>query len=188
VSENEPLPEPLKALEAELAGLKPHTGTLKRDALMYRAGQAAALTERASRRRGAWPGAFAAMTTVAATLAIVLAVRWQPRTVERIVYSPAEQTPELTEPSPRPDAPQPLPVEADTMPEPRPAAEALPSWVAALIGRRDITAGDDRESYRYLRSRIVDGDVDAIAVAHRKSPSSAVTYGQWMKQWQQSLD
>ena len=84
--ENE-LPPELKAVEAELASLRPREDRLDRERLVFRAGQTSAGGDRASRgaaARGAWPAAFAGMTAVAAALAVALAVRPGPQVVERV--------------------------------------------------------------------------------------------------------
>jgi hypothetical protein len=80
-------PPELKAFEAALASLVPRADRLDRDRLMFLAGQqspnncsettdgGSALRLSHPTSRWAWPGAFAAMTTVAAVLAILLAIR-----------------------------------------------------------------------------------------------------------------
>jgi hypothetical protein len=82
----EPLNDPaLDALAAALRGLAPPPAGLDRDALMFRAGRAAAP------RRWAWPLATAASTAAAVVFGVLLWVRPEPpRVVERIVYLPAE--------------------------------------------------------------------------------------------------
>jgi len=64
----------LAALEARLGAFHPGASRLDRDQVMYMAGQAAALKQRADAgsRQWAWPSAFAAMTTVAAALLVAL--------------------------------------------------------------------------------------------------------------------
>jgi hypothetical protein len=79
----------LKAVEAALAALRPAPAALDRDALLYRAGRAAAPRVRR------WQLATAFSSAVAAGLAAVLLLRPGPPPVEHIVYVTA----------PRPEAP-----------------------------------------------------------------------------------
>ena len=72
----------LNAFEAALAALTPRSDRLNRDRLMFLAGQASHRDTRP--RRGSWPAAFVAMTTVAAGLLVALVAR-PPQVVERVV-------------------------------------------------------------------------------------------------------
>jgi hypothetical protein len=88
------LPPELKAVEAELAGLRPRTDRLQRDRLLYLAGQAsfAGASSRRSallRVHWAWPATAAVMSAVAATLLVMLLSRPGPQIVERFVERPA---------------------------------------------------------------------------------------------------
>ncbi|MBN2025069.1 MAG: hypothetical protein JW809_19990 [Pirellulales bacterium] len=87
MSQEEDLPSELKAFEAELAALVPRADRLDAGRVMYLAGKASA-----ARRSRAWPAAFAGMSVVAATLAVMLAVRPEPQTIDRIVYLPTSVT------------------------------------------------------------------------------------------------
>jgi hypothetical protein len=95
----EELPAELKAVEAELASLRPRDDRLDRERLVFLAGQASALGRQQARRTAtacyrqarpairpwAWPAAFAGMTAVAASLLIALVLRSGPtRVVERV--------------------------------------------------------------------------------------------------------
>jgi hypothetical protein len=89
----------LTALEAALAGLAPASGTVDRDAVLFRAGQAAA------QRGWFWP-AWASLSTAAALMfGVLLAMRTPPSPRVEYVYVPRE-TPELS-PEPTPAAPVP---------------------------------------------------------------------------------
>jgi hypothetical protein len=74
--------------ESGLAELKPQASALDRDALFFRAGQAAALRELDVRRRAwarwSWPVAFSGMTAIAATLLAMLLVRSTPNIVPSV--------------------------------------------------------------------------------------------------------
>jgi hypothetical protein len=89
----------LNALAGALRGLAPRPAGLDRDRLMFRAG-------RASAPRGwAWPLAATASTAAAVALGVLLWARPEPRTVERVVYVPAERSqPAPGEPSLSPGA------------------------------------------------------------------------------------
>ena len=109
---DEPARPELTFLEHALGGLAPRPARLDRDAILFRAGQAAAP------RRWLWPCATAVSTTVALVLAVLLAQRPQPTTIERIVPVPA---------------PEPTAVEKPQAPEPEPAPETpeVPDWWTA---------------------------------------------------------
>lgn len=81
------LPRELKAVEAELATLRPRA-RLDRDRLVFLAGQASVRAPAAGRwakaAGWAWPTAFAGMTATAATLLVMLLVRPEPQVVERV--------------------------------------------------------------------------------------------------------
>jgi hypothetical protein len=89
LSPSEDLPPELRSFEAQLAALVPRTDRLDRERLMYRAGRASLAAE-IGRRPWAWPAAFSAMTVVAASLLVALAVR------------PAEHIVEVPGPAPQP--------------------------------------------------------------------------------------
>lgn len=78
-------PEELTRLAQALRRLCP-AGAIDRDELLYRAGRAAAP------RRGPWVAATGVATLVAATLAVVLAVR-PPTVIERVREAPAPAAP-----------------------------------------------------------------------------------------------
>ncbi|HUT92254.1 MAG TPA: hypothetical protein VMY37_22355 [Thermoguttaceae bacterium] len=117
------LPPDLKAVEDELASLRPRDDRLDRERLAFLAGQASVGGRSAERgaaaARWAWPGACAGMTAVAATLLVALLVRPEPQVVERvrIVRVPV---PAQVDEVPRSDAD---PRVADVLPNPwRPAS------------------------------------------------------------------
>lgn len=91
------VPSELKAIEAELAALAPRDDRLNRERLLFLAGQAsvrdAVVHQNASVRRWIWPASFAAMTTVAAALFVMLLAQPEPGVVERIVYVPSQPSP-----------------------------------------------------------------------------------------------
>ncbi len=106
MSEQERLPEDLKALEAQLASLVPRTDRLDRERLIFLAGRESAVAEHArpARRAGrwTWPAAFAAMTAVAAALMVMLLVQPDPEVVTRFVEVPAEPArPDTIVPAPQ---------------------------------------------------------------------------------------
>jgi hypothetical protein len=74
----EELPPGLKALEAELSALCPRDDRLGRDRLIFLAGRASVARPPVGFGRWGWPGAFAGMTMVAATLLVMLLARPQP--------------------------------------------------------------------------------------------------------------
>jgi hypothetical protein len=100
MSAEEELPSELKSLEAELAKLVPNADRLKRDRLMFLAGQASVCangrvngTAAGFKRRSLWPAAFAVMSTIAASLLAVVLLNWPAdikQTVESPVKSPAD--------------------------------------------------------------------------------------------------
>ena len=98
----------LTALEAALGSLTPQKSSLDRERLMYLAGQASVAAAVRSPRRWLWPSAAAVMTLASATLAVLLALRPEPQTRERIVYVPVEQ------PAQPPKAPSPLTAEPNS--------------------------------------------------------------------------
>jgi len=104
---DEELPPDLKAMEDELASLRPRDDRLDRERLAFLAGQASmigrATGRRAAAARWAWPGACAAMTAVAAALFVALFVRPEPRVVERVRIVKAPVPAQVDE-APRPDA------------------------------------------------------------------------------------
>ncbi len=101
---------PTSGFELGLSSLVPRASGIDRDRLMFLAGQAeearnaergvrseevearATFASNAGQNRAglAWPAAFAAMTTVAASLLVVLMNRPEPQVVERIVRVPVE--------------------------------------------------------------------------------------------------
>jgi hypothetical protein len=167
------LPPELKAIEAELASLRPRTDRLDRERLIFLAGQQSvagghiSATKRA-RRRG-WPTAFAAMTAVAATLLVMLLLRPEPQVEVRIVKVPVERR-GSGEAAPGANAPKP-PGEGPRHGPPPENPKLLPKPVAgsglfALVGL-DWSQPYDRDrlgsemSYRSLRDRVLRDGVDA---------------------------
>ena len=138
----------LSELEAALAALVPRAEHLNRDRLMFLAGQASTASKigqpvveppaaRSRRRAGwAWPAAFAAMTGVAASLLVALAIRPAPqiteRIVERIITAPApSQEPAAEVAQGR--------VEPNSTVDPPAMLAALPDWLTwGLFPRPDV--------------------------------------------------
>lgn len=95
----------LAAFEAALASLAPRADRLNRDRLMFRAGQANVVappiaSHAAGPPRWAWPTAFAAMTTVAASLLVALVTRPGPQVVQQVLpVRPESSQPPRPEPS-----------------------------------------------------------------------------------------
>ena len=105
MSENLQHPE-LTALETALAGLKPATGGLDRELLMFRAGQ-----ESARRRQWPWQSTTAALAVAVVVLGTLLLHR--PTIHEIVQVEPVERpTPVVVEmlPPPMPADVQPLPL------------------------------------------------------------------------------
>jgi hypothetical protein len=93
-----PLGAELQAIEAALAQLRPRTDQLKRDRLLFLAGQASVVDRgaRSARDRSLhwfWPTSSAAMTGVAAALLVALVMRSDPPAVEKLVrVGPSDET------------------------------------------------------------------------------------------------
>jgi hypothetical protein len=87
----------LKAVESDLAMLRPRKDRLDRERLVFLAGQAsvggAAGHPGTHLHRWAWPASFASMTAVAAALLTLLLARPEPPVIERIVYTAAQPGP-----------------------------------------------------------------------------------------------
>lgn len=140
---DEDLSPGVKAFEAELASLLPRTDRLDRDELLFRAGEisGAAKAVRASRRRSvAWPGALAAMTTVAASLLVMLLVRPEPPIIERIrvVEAPAVERSLRDGQLSRPEAQDAEPPPAATAVLALPGSSSLPYGIADPLRARAV--------------------------------------------------
>jgi hypothetical protein len=103
-------PDPeLNALAGALRSLTPRPAALDRDALLFRAGAAAAP------RRWLWPAATATSSTAALALALAVLCRPTPAPVEHVVYvyveRPAPQALPAPDPGPGEEPPS-VPVEA----------------------------------------------------------------------------
>ncbi|MBN2292908.1 MAG: hypothetical protein JXM70_10815 [Pirellulales bacterium] len=115
MSRKEKLPPELIAFEAELASLRPDTGSLDMGRLMFLAGQESVAKRKRPWTKLAWPAAFTAMTVAATVLLVMLVNRSQPEVVERIVrvevpvQDTAPQTLLVTSPENRPDNEAPIP-------------------------------------------------------------------------------
>jgi hypothetical protein len=135
---SKPLHDPeIAALEAALAGLAPLAGSINRDRLLFRAGQA-------SMRRGwRWPCATALLAVVSVALGGLLWLRPAPQPTERIVYVP------VPEPSPAAALPSQAPLAA----LPRPASPSTGD------GEEDVQAQIDSLN---LRNRVVRWGVDML--------------------------
>jgi len=99
-TDRQDVPSELKAIEARFATLAPRDDRLQRERLFFLAGQASAREaigdQRITAPRWVWPASLAAMTTVAATLFVMLLVQSEPAVVERVVYVPAQAAPVKT--------------------------------------------------------------------------------------------
>ncbi len=139
MSPEQDIPSDLRSLEASLASLRPASGGLDRDRLMFLAGQESA--RRSRLRPLAWPAALAAMTGAAAALLAALLVRPGPAVVERVVYVPApaaQSAPESPQPAPAPVSPpeERSPGKADS-PESSAFVLRLPGIPAAVMRRAE---------------------------------------------------
>jgi hypothetical protein len=171
------LPPELKAIEAELALLRPRTDRLDRERLIFLAGQQSVagghLSATKHARRWGWPAAFAAMTAVAATLLVMLLLRPEPQVEVRIVKVPVERrgngeaAPAASAPTPPGEGPRHGPLPESPEPLPKPAAG---SGLLALVGL-DWAQLYDRDrlgsemSYPSLRDRVLREGVDAWPAA-----------------------
>jgi hypothetical protein len=102
-------PPELTALEGALIGLVPRPTAVDRDAILFRAGQAAAP------RRWFWPCATAVASAAAVVLGVLLGLR--PAVVERVVVYvpvPADKTAEQTQGVDTPRSPDTGSPEAET--------------------------------------------------------------------------
>jgi hypothetical protein len=186
--------EDLISLEAELARLRPRKERLDRDRLMYLAGRASVGGKAAVRgpRAWHWPAALAAMTTIAAVLAVMLVSRPAVQVVERIVEVPVEQpgsdmrtahddqSPGEANPPPRPDY-----REIESHSAPSRSAAALASWLAAS----DWAGHLSKESYPALRNAVLAGGLPSLP----RSPAAATGGSRRddvpasYRQWRESL-
>jgi hypothetical protein len=142
-------PDPeLTALADSLRALAPQA-RLDRDALMFRAGAAAA------RRAGLWPAATLLSSAVAVTLGLVLVLRPSPppRVIERIVTVPAEQLTLPREETPEPPAADgytPDPALPETASPYRKAQEHLLRWGLEGLGEPAEPPADKRQTMESL--------------------------------------
>lgn len=121
----------LTALEARLGAFRPGASRLDRDRVMYLAGQAAGLKQRADARSRPWrwPSAFAAMTTVAAALLVALVIERQESGGLPSAGNLAQETGEVSRT-------EEVPLAADTeRSSHRNAAEAYTSDLDALLAQ-----------------------------------------------------
>jgi hypothetical protein len=188
----EDLPPELKAIEAELASLRPRTDRLDRERLIFLAGQQSVVGGQISTAkhagRWAWPAAFSAMTAVAASLLVALLVRGEPPVEVRIVKVPVEAGGN-GEVVPSPHTPVP-PGEGPRVGPPQENPERLPepgagSGLFALVGL-DWAQLYDRDrlspetSYPGLRDRVLREGVDSWPApspgANVKPASAPVPY------------
>ena len=94
------LNEALRAVEAALGSLRLRPSRLDCDRLMYLAGQASVTRSKGALRiwhaGSVWPWTTAASLLVAVTLGVVLLVRAEPQTIERVVYVPVDRPDDST--------------------------------------------------------------------------------------------
>ncbi|MBN1911744.1 MAG: hypothetical protein JW818_18530 [Pirellulales bacterium] len=176
MSGKEELSNELKAFEAELATLTPRPGGLDVRRLMYLAGQTSA-----RRSARAWSAAFAAMTAVAATLAVALLLQPGPKTIEKIVRIPIE--PDVRTAS----------AEADTPPAVRHASiyrvrRTETTWLASLAPWFGMTPNYERPAeptYPELRDRVLAFGASTLCPTGQSveepSKKRPATYGDWMR-------
>ena len=167
------LPPELKAVEAELAGLRPRTDRLQRDRLLYLAGQAS-LGGPSARRTAVpgvhwgWPAAVAAVSAVAATLLVMLLSRPAPQIVERFVERPAaradsQETRQGSDTARNRDEHQPIDWPdgqkdgVEPAAEPASSAWALSGWLSYPAGSKVLSEA----SYPYLRDQVLARGIDA---------------------------
>ncbi len=108
------------AIESALRALVPSRSTLDRDRLMFHAGQVSARSR--SPARWVWPSIAATLTIVAVGEGALLAIRPEPRVVERLVIV-------REPPAPPADGPGPVVILRENPPVPSPDSE--PSWPSA---------------------------------------------------------
>jgi hypothetical protein len=197
MSREEELARNLKAFEAQLAGLTPRTDRLDRERLIFLAGRQSAVAERtrptARVIRWAWPGAFSAMTAVAATLAVLLlrGDTGPPVPIaEKILQQQAESDP------PAPDTPRthipPLPGPEQPSPVPKAVAResARDGGLWTFVGlpwlhnpAADLLSGD--LSYPRLRDTVLAQGLESWAVRdstqRAESSGGAVPYRQMLE-------
>ncbi len=152
----------LSELEAALAALVPRADRLNRDRLMFLAGQASAQPKidwppvQAQPNvlrpwaNWAWPAAFAAMTGVAASLLLALAIRPGPQIVERMVERIA--TPPALPQEPAVAAAQDH-VEPDVRIDSPATAVAVPDWLVWGLFLQPAVSTKHEPSYRELRDQ-----------------------------------
>lgn len=159
----------LNAFEAALAALRPRGDGLDREQLMFLAGQVSAQpgeTHSGGTRldRWGWPAAFVAMTTVAASLLVTLAVR-PPRVVERIVAVPAAASPAAIDRQEQYDRDSPREDRGMAV-ESRRAAEQPGDWMTFFWASFEdypsaSLAPTDASQYKRLRDLAVSRGLDA---------------------------
>lgn len=194
----EDLPPDLKAIEAELASLTPRTGRLDRERLIFLAGQqsvAAGDAGPANRRGGwGWPGAFAAMTAVAATLLVMLLSQLEAPGEVPIVEVPSGPTiedgapPEQESPGSFPDDGRVAPLPSPPEPSPKPAPRRS---LFASVGLEWIRLPERGElgseaSYPRLLDRVLAGEIDDWPLPARvegpRRASAPVSYRELLNQ------
>ena len=195
--------EDLKALEADLASLVPRTDRLDRERLMFMAGQESVLA-RAGRKgtvpfslrenwdsprenwdsplgRWAWPGAFAVMTAVAATLLVMLLLQPEVPAEIRFVEAPGPLPDE--EHIARDESPPIAPPE-DRHIEPPPQRAVGPSLLASVgldwLQLADRGQPRPEASYGRLLEQMLEGGIDdrrlPVSVAGPKDAPAPVPY------------
>jgi hypothetical protein len=177
----------MKAVEAELAALRPRDDRLDRERLIFLAGQAS-VAGRWGRVSGwTWPASFAGMTAVAATLLVMLLARPEPPV--RIVEVPVEAPPgDVRQPEVdfgrhadfpagprRPDV------------QPWPATDALASHRRGLAAVSEMSRYRSRTEYLAMVERILAQGADPWAEPHpaqaegNEPPAGPRPYRQWLK-------
>ena len=185
------LPPELKSIEAELAGLTPRADRLDRERVIFLAGRESVENRStAAARRFAWPMAFSVMTTVAAVLAVMLAVRSDPESIVKIVRVPVEVP--VVDPVPQPDVPEVRVSEppVESTPDRQWVASERPKWLtwigASWPRRGDRIADGERALYPAMRDRVLAGKFDSYSSGERNGKiepyTAPVPYRQLLEQ------
>ena len=211
----EDLPPDLKAIEAELASLSPRTDRLDRERLIFLAGQESVLAkggmkgtvpfslrenrdsplrENRDSPRLFWPAAFAAMTTVAATLLVMLLLRPETPAEVRFVEVPAESPGDrdlapdgklpARPPEDRPVEPSPEPREPSAEPAPRSSLFASVGWDWLQLSDRGQLGPE--ASYPRLLDKVLKEGIDdwplPAPVGGARRASAPVPYRELLNQ------
>jgi hypothetical protein len=177
----------MKAVEAELAALRPRDDRLDRERLIFLAGRAS-VAGRWGRLSGwAWPASCAGMTAVAATLLVMLLARPEPpvRIVEVLVEAPPGDVRQPGDDFGRRAEFPAGPRRPDV--QPWSATDALAPHRAGLAGYSDMSRYRSRAEYLAMVERILAHGADPWAEPHPaqtegdEQPAGPRPYRQWLK-------